>query len=304
MARKKKHEEHTNHEAWAIPYGDLITLLLAFFVVMYAMSSVNEGKYRVLSESLVAAFRGAPKSMKPIQLGDNKATTAGEGRLSVEPRSITDPGLMQMPKETIETRSNERTEVEELDARARELEARLTVMADEIREALSDLIEMELVRVRQTPFWLQVEVKTDILFPVGVAEISDSALPTLRRVAEILKPFPNPIRIEGHTDDVPIKTSRFPSNWELSAGRAASVVRLFENAGIDPIRLAAIGLGEHRPVGNNETVEGRNRNRRVVIVILANDQQLPEQFARDDGAEPSSGDDTQGTGASGAEGAL
>jgi len=304
MARKKKHEEHTNHEAWAIPYGDLITLLLAFFVVMYAISSVNEGKYRVLSESLAAAFRGAPKSMKPIQLGDNKATTAGEGRLSVEPRSITDPGLIQMPKETIETRSNERSQVEELDARARELEARLTVMADEIREALSDLIEMELVRVRQTPFWLQLEVKTDILFPVGVAEISDSALPTLQRVAEILKPFPNPIRIEGHTDDVPIRTSRFPSNWELSAGRAASVVRLFENAGIEPIRLAAIGLGEHRPVDDNETAEGRNRNRRVVIVILANDQQLPEQFAQDDGAKASSSKDVQPPDSSGVERVL
>lgn len=303
MARRKNHEDHVNHEAWAIPYGDLITLLLAFFVVMYAISSVNEGKYRVLSESLVAAFRGAPKSVKPIQIGDNKATTAGEGRLNIEPRSISDPGMMQLPRETLSTQPNAPATAQELDARARELEARLTVMADEIRQAMSDLIEMDLVRVRQTPFWLQVEVKTDILFPTGVAEISDSALPTLRRLADILKPFPNPVRVEGHTDDVPIRTSRFPSNWELSAGRATSVVRLFEDAGIEPIRLAAIGLGEHRPVADNETPEGRNRNRRVVIVILANDQ-LPEQFAQDDDAANRSVDKEQGAQASGAEGAL
>lgn len=310
MGRRKKHEDHVNHEAWAIPYGDLITLLLAFFVVMYAISSVNEGKYRVLSESLVAAFRGAPKSIKPIQIGDNKASTAGEGQLDGEQRSISDPRLMQLPRESLDTRPNAPTRAQELDARAREaearaseLEARLTVMADEIRQAMSDLIEMDLVRVRQTPFWLQVEVKTDILFPTGVAEISESARPTLRRLADILQPFPNPVRVEGHTDNVPIRTNRFPSNWELSAGRAASVVRLFEDAGIDPIRLAAIGLGEHRPVGDNETREGRNRNRRVVIVILANEQ-LPEQFA-DDGSEAGKAQNQeQGAPSSGAEGAL
>src|SRR5699024_2117385 len=183
---------------------------------------VNEGKYRVLSESLVAAFSGAPKSMKPIQLGENKATTAGEGRLNVEPRSITDPGILQMPMESMQTQPNAPTTASELDTRARELEARLNVMADEIRQALSDLIEMDLVRVRQTPFWLEVEVKTDILFPTGVAQISESARPTLRRLGGILEPFSNPVRVEGHTDNVPIKTSRFPSNWELSAARAAS----------------------------------------------------------------------------------
>jgi len=303
MARKNRKEDHLNHEAWAIPYADLMTLLLAFFVVMYAISSVNEGKYRVLSESLVAAFSGAPKSMKPIQLGENKATTAGEGRLNVEPRSITDPGILQMPMESMQTQPNAPTTASELDTRARELEARLNVMADEIRQALSDLIEMDLVRVRQTPFWLEVEVKTDILFPTGVAQISESARPTLRRLGGILEPFSNPVRVEGHTDNVPIKTSRFPSNWELSAARAASVVRLLQSTGIEPIRLAAIGLGEHRPAGDNATEEGRNRNRRVVIVVLADDQ-LPEQFAQDsDSGEPTQSQD-QGAESSGAESAL
>lgn len=303
MARKNKKEDHVNHEAWAIPYADLMTLLLAFFVVMYAISSVNEGKYRVLSESLVAAFSGAPKSMKPIQLGDNKATTAGEGRLNIEPRSISDPSIMEMPVESMQTQPSAPTRAEELDNRARELEARLTVMADEIREAMSDLIEMDLVRVRQTPFWLEVEVKTDILFPTGVARISDSARSTLQRLAEILEPFSNPVRIEGHTDNVPIRTNRFPSNWELSAARAASVVRLLEGAGIEPVRLAAIGLGEYRPADDNETVEGRNRNRRVVMVVLADDQ-LPEQFVQDSDSGEQVQQKEQGAASSGAESAL
>lgn len=290
MARRKNHEEHVNHEAWAIPYGDLITLLLAFFVVMYAVSSVNEGKYRVLAESLVAAFRGAPKSVRPIQVGDNRATE-DEGRLDVETRNIADPGLMQrqmqVPEPIPQPDIVAPSRASAPDVSGREMQAGLLVMADEIREAMSDLIAREEVRVRESDFWVEVEVNTDILFPTGVAEVSDSALPTLRRLAEILAPFPNPIRVEGHTDDVPIDTPRFPSNWELSSGRAANVVRLFQASGIDPVRLAAIGLGEHRPVADNGTPEGRNRNRRVVVVIMAGDR-LPEQYARGESEQAAS----------------
>jgi chemotaxis protein MotB len=285
MSRRKRHEDHVNHEAWAIPYGDLVTLLLAFFVVMYAISSVNEGKYRVLSDSLAAAFRGTPKSVRPIQIGESSPTDGGVGRLSVETRSITDPGLIQRPSE-FRIASDELSTspaAEALDARAREMEARLTVMADEIRQALAELIDLQLVQVRQTPFWLEVEVKTDILFQSGVARISDSAIETLELLAKILRPFPNPIRVEGHTDNVPISTERFPSNWELSAARASSVVRLFQANGIEVVRLAAIGLGEYRPVADNDTAAGRNRNRRVVVVILADDR-LPEQMAREETA--------------------
>ena len=103
MARKKKHEDHVNHEAWAIPYGDLITLLLAFFVVMYAISSVNEGKYRVLSESLVAAFRGSPKSMQPVQVGENRPLgSADQGANPMAELGITDPRTLQLPREVLQ----------------------------------------------------------------------------------------------------------------------------------------------------------------------------------------------------------
>jgi chemotaxis protein MotB len=269
MARKKRQEEHVNHEAWAIPYGDLITLLLAFFVVMYAISSVNEGKYRVLSESLMAAFRGKPKTTRPIQIGDNQPTgEADEGSRNTPPIGITDPRTLVLPRP--EGLPNEGSDAI---SQARAIEAGLQRMADEVREALGGLIQSGSVRVRESDFWLEVEVETDILFPVGVAELSETAGRKLARLAEVLQPFPNLIRVEGHTDNVPISTRRFPSNWELSAARAASVVRLFQQGGVAPERLGAIGMGEYHPVADNDTPEGRNRNRRVVVVILSAERQ-------------------------------
>ncbi|HMA98597.1 MAG TPA: flagellar motor protein MotD [Wenzhouxiangella sp.] len=285
--RRKKPEEHGNHEGWAIPYGDLITLLLAFFVVMYSVSSVNEGEYRVLSETLVAAFRGQPRSPQPIQLGDQ---LVGSPRVDVEldpvPRSLVDRLPLERPLESESQDQSSEAEREvavqedsadeslqriALDDRARDVEAGLQRMAEEVRESLGDLIELDNIRVRESPFWLELEVETDILFPSGSATISGPAQPVLGQIAEILAPFPNPIRVEGHTDNVPISTPAFPSNWELSAARAANVVRLFQDAGIAAERLAAIGMGEYRPVADNATVEGRNLNRRVLIVVLAAD---------------------------------
>ncbi len=262
MARRHKHEEHANHEAWAIPYGDLITLLLAFFVVMYAMSSVNEGKYRVLSDSLVAAFSGAPRTMEPIQVGEQQAGPGvspaislvqqpmidGQARTSLQPISMGHP--VPMPADPGQ-RSEE-----------------LATVAGEVEQSMSDLIDRELITVRRHGKWVEVEIRTDILFPSGVATLSPAAVQVLQQLAQTLRPFPNPIRVEGHTDNRPINTAAFPSNWELSAARAASVVHLFTRAGMDPARLAVIGLGENRPAQSNATPEGRNANRRVLLVIL------------------------------------
>src|SRR5690606_11386470 len=123
-----------------------------------------------------------------------------------------------------------------------------------------------------------------ILFPSGVATLSPHAVNILEQLAATLAPFPNPIRVEGHTDNVPINTRAFPSNWELSAARAASVVHLFMRQGLAPERLAVIGLGEHRPIAANDTPEGRNANRRVVLVILSGNG-LPEgDYGQDRGA--------------------
>ena len=141
-------------------------------------------------------------------------------------------------------------------------------MADELEKAMSKLIQQDLIAVRRNDLWVEVEIKTSILFPSGSASLQNEAIPVLDDIATILKDFPNPIRVEGFTDSVPINTVEFPSNWELSAGRAASVVHLFTKEGVEPVRMAAIGFGEYRPVADNSTPEGRNKNRRVVILIL------------------------------------
>lgn len=256
MARKPHHEEHANHEAWAIPYGDLITLLLAFFVVMYAVSSVNEGKYRVLSDSLTAAFRGAPRSASPIQVG-NQVMRA--------PQNGSQTGMDPMQAVTIpEKDATDRQE----DGGGKTLTIPLQEMAEEMERAMEALIAEELITVNRNGLWVEVAIKADILFDSGSAEIQTEAEAILADVARILEPLPNTIRVEGHTDTRPINTPRFPSNWELSAARAARIVRQFEGLGIDPTRMVIAGMGEHQPVAGNETVEGRNRNRRVTLVVL------------------------------------
>jgi len=290
MARKKKHEDHVNHEAWAIPYGDLITLLLAFFVVMYAISSVNEGKYRQLSESMVAAFRGTPRTTQPIQIGDNRPVgDADQGANPMSELGLSDPRTLQLPREVVQEALSQQPDPDDTrtgtDAAAGN---DLQQMEEEVRTALGDLIEMDQIRVRQSTFWLEVEVQTDILFPTGIARISDDAVPVLQRLAGVLAPFPNPVQVEGHTDNVPISTSRFPSNWELSAARAASVVRLFGENGLDPDRLAVMGMGEHQPIADNDSAEGRNRNRRVLVVVLANNlNRIDAEQARSEAREQS-----------------
>ena len=274
--RRRPHEEHVNHEAWAIPYGDLITLLLAFFVVMYAMSSVNEGKYRVLADALNAEFRGAPRSPTPIQVGEKpsgvtqdgdalsrQAVLDGASGQLVEPPKVAEATPQQsMPQQSAPPQLT--TPHEDLAGTAQELNK----VADTVEQAMSNLIREQLVAVRRHGLWVEVEIQSDILFPSGVATLSPFAMSTLSPLADALKQMPNPLRVEGHTDNVPINTREYPSNWELSAARAASVVHLFSQRGVDPTRMTVIGLGEYRPIKGNDTEAGRNANRRVVLVIL------------------------------------
>lgn len=284
MARRKHHEEHGNHEAWAIPYGDLVTLLLAFFVVMYAISSLNEGKYRVLSTSLSAAFGGAPSRIDPIAIGDDPGSarrgpimlTGSAGIVSPFPTRLT-PRLppvgrqldRQLPKPML---AADRHQV----ARARD---ELNDISENIEDALGGLIDKGLVEVKKNDLWVEVAIKSDILFQSGVATPNRQAVRVLSLLADSLKGAPNPLRVEGHTDNRPIATSQYPSNWELSSARAASVVRIFADQNINPDRMSIVGYGERRPVADNETVEGRNANRRVVLVILADIQPIEEDEA-------------------------
>jgi chemotaxis protein MotB len=291
MARRRKHEDHLNHEAWAIPYGDLITLLLAFFVVMYAISQVNEGKYRVLSDSLVAAFRGTPKTTEPIQMGEKMSGPGGDeesmrmdhAALAGQPRSM----FVPRPLDTgIKGGTGPRQEITK---RAAEAAQALKQVADQVESAMGDLIKDDLVVVRRSDFWIEVEIKSDILYPSASAQLSPSAMPVIERLAKALQPFNNLVRVEGHTDNRPINTVAFFSNWELSAARAASVVRVLASQGVAPTRLAVIGYGETRPRAPNQTAEGRGQNRRVVMVILSTDAKQQDQPAREANAAPPAG---------------
>src|SRR5580658_11314300 len=265
MARRKKHEEHVNAEAWAIPYGDLVTLLFALFTVMYAMSSVNEGKFRILSDSMIAAFNGAPKTLRPVNLGEKEPGKGGEKPLV----GITPTALIKMDERTTPDGSlvpRDPTKTESM--HNADLPGALIRMQRQVQDAMQALIDAKLVTVRRENMWLEIEINADILFPSGAGEFAPAAEPVLDKLAEVLKPFPNPIRVEGHTDDRPIRTTAFPSNWELSATRAASVVHQFTRQGVDPLRLEIVGFGEFHPRQSNDTSDGRNANRRVVVLVL------------------------------------
>lgn len=248
MARRKYQEEHENHERWLVSYADFITLLFAFFVVMYAISSLNEGKYRVLSNSLTGAF----------------------GKLLVIPQptesAIPDPKIKLDPLPIEKRKHNEQMQ------RERE---RMTTMAKDIMNLLQPLVRDGKVRVSQSSRGITVEINASLLFAPGDANLNADSIQALKAIAGVLKNDNHAIQIEGHTDNLPIKNPVFPSNWELSAVRASTVARLFTETGVDEFRVTAIGQGAKLPVDDNRTAEGRARNRRVSIQILA---LLPEQM--------------------------
>ena len=154
MARRaKRHEEHANHEAWAIPYADLLTLLLAFFVVMYAISSVNAGKYRVLSDSLFAAFRGAPRSMQPIQVGERQMGSGTDMRLTVEHQAVLEgkaaSSLAPVPVALGLPKAGNSPVPAKLPPQAVAAAAALSRVADEVERAMDNLVRKDMVKVRQ-----------------------------------------------------------------------------------------------------------------------------------------------------------
>lgn len=270
MARRKKRvEEPENHERWLVSYADFITLLFAFFVVMYSVSSVNEGKYRVLSSTLDGAFGGPPRSMNPIEIGDIHQNMELIERLM----KMENGGDKMIPDLFSETKQNQTAEIVEdaLESDQKISEAKvLEQLGDKLESALSPLIDQDLVSVEKNDLWVEVELNSNMLFGSGNASLSEEALRVLWKVAKPIRKLNNAVQVEGFTDNIPINSFEYPSNWELSGARAASVVHLFAKYGIASNRLAAVGYGSQHPVDSNETPEGRERNRRVVIVIQSN----------------------------------
>ncbi|WP_255991216.1 flagellar motor protein MotD [Chitinolyticbacter albus] len=261
MARRKREAEHENHERWLVSYADFITLLFAFFVVMYAISSVNEGKYRVLSDSLVNAFRNDPATeLATIRYQHSDNTP----KKPIAPLKVTPaPNTAHLQEEA----------------------RRMRGMAGDLRGTLGPLIRDGKVRVTQSKRGIAVEISDSVLFETAKADLQPDSIAALSAVARLIRDTDNLVQVEGHTDNQPIASPQFPSNWELSAARAASVVRLFGGEGVAPQRMVAIGYGEYRPVEPNDSGTQRARNRRVTLNILADNRDeiavLPADGAND-----------------------
>ncbi|MFT7472298.1 MAG: chemotaxis protein MotB [Kiritimatiellia bacterium] len=270
MARKRKQAEPENHERWLVSYADFITLLFAFFVVMYSMSSVNEGKYRVLSDSMTAAFTQNTKSIAPIQAGEVMRSSSSIIRPIREvPEQIKISAPIVLLNGGAEIIVD--PEYQNQDEVASEaITEQINGIASDIEAEFEEMIADDNVSVRKSPFWLEVVFNSNILFNSASAELSTEAKLELGKLGQLLQEYENNVSVEGFTDNIPIVSPIFPSNWELSSARAAAVVRLFEEYGVESARLISVGYGENRPVSENQTVEGRAINRRVIIVIMAN----------------------------------
>lgn len=250
--RRQIEEEHDNTERWLVSYADFITLLFAFFVVMYSISSVNEGKYKVLSESLEGVFNGVSKTIKPIQIGE------------ITPRSETEPKSGNSKAKPIylipEPVAKEKIKEEQDNLQ-------LENIAGEFEKSFEDLIYEEKISVKTEEDWIEVSLNDTVIFSSGGVEPIHEALAIIEKIARIMSSHDNAMLVEGHTDNVPIRSSAYPSNWELSAARAASVVRYLALEGISAGRMGAMGYGEFQPVARNDTGEGRRKNRRVILLI-------------------------------------
>jgi len=250
MAIKRKPEAPENHERWLISYADFITLLFAFFVVMFASSQTDKARARMISEAFEQAVNGKAQGVPPAVAKILGGTVDDKGQGNAQMKG---PGGAQRarkdspPEEVVEL-------LPSLQRLTRELE----------QELKSGAVEMKL-----EPRGLVVSLRQSAFFPSGGDVLARSSYPTLEKVADVLRGLPNPVQLEGHTDSVPIHNARFQSNWELSSARAIALLNLFCGRFELPAnRFSVVGRADNVPVGPNDTLEGRARNRRVDIVIV------------------------------------
>ncbi len=256
-------EAPDNHDRWMVSYADFITLLFAFFVVMYAISVSKEGEFTVVSESIQEAFNSGSSqkdenSEEVSQEANNVIDLQGGSGLLPENNSLTEPVVeLSESMEHLQNLANQ---------------AVMQPVVDEVEKTLQSLLESGGVNITSDDLWMKIDIESEVLFESGFAALHQKATPTMHALANVLKKFPHSVQVEGYTDNIPIQNETYPSNWELSAARAASVVHLFTQSGVDPRRMSAIGYGEFRPLGSNNTAQGRSKNRRVSIIVLADSQ--------------------------------
>lgn len=239
----KKHEEHENHERWIIPYADMVTLLFAFFVVMYSISQQDLAKLKNVSSSVQEAFMGHKKGgAKNAKMQINKSNNPPESsaRFMVR-RAVTNQELID--------------------------ELRKTLTQDGFDLVYQDKVSP--IQIKIDSRGVVISISAGYLFDEGSTEIRTELYPIVQVVADIINSVTRLVLVEGHTDDQPTVGSLFYSNWEISALRATAMARLLsQQFGVDPKRLTASGYAQYRPVGDNSTEQGRAQNRRVEIVML------------------------------------
>jgi len=283
--KKHHHEEHENHERWLVSGYDMMTLLFAVFVVLFAISSTNVSKVKLLQQSLQEAFSG------PVFSGGRAMMQRG-GTSQADKTSPTPPLPPVMPQEAVAEAVNPDSSKSAKDAAAAAaLRAELAAKEEEDFQALKRKIDAlvreagiaDKVSTTVSQRGLKIRLLTDkLFFDSGSADINGVALPTLDRIGGVIADEArHPVEVEGHTDDRPIRTSQYPSNWQLSGARAAAVVQRLTADGVTGKRISLAGYAAEHPVAGNGTAGGRARNRRVEIVLT-----------RLHGANPSHGGDT------------
>jgi len=272
VARRQKHEEHENHERWLVSYADFITLLFAFFVVMYAISSVNEGKYRVMSDSIVDAFKNSPTSDKVIYIPAPVPQGTSSGKIQMQPIPVRGKDA------ATETAQREREQRRE----------NMKSVAGSLLNAVEPLVKGGQVKVTESNRGISIEINASLLFAPAQAVLNKDSINVLTAVGKVLANDTHQVQIEGHTDNLPIASTVFPSNWELSSARASSVTRLFVENGVGAERIVVIGYADNRPVDTNDTPEGRARNRRVTVMVLAENEGQKTDLSLDPDIRPAS----------------
>ena len=250
--RRKRYADHVNHERWLVSYADFITLLFAFFVVLYASSQVDKRKVGKLAVAIQVAFQQLgvfETSNTQIPLSDSEQVPFSQVQVVENSERTSDfEHFVQPMKGVLSPMKNVQSELE---------------------KALAEEIKSKIVDVRLRRDGVVVSLREVGFFESGSATMRASSKGAIDRLAAVLASRPEFLRIEGHTDNIPIHNKRFDSNWELSSARATEMVKLFiEGYSIDPARLSAAGYAEFHPVSRNETPQGRAQNRRVDIVIL------------------------------------
>jgi chemotaxis protein MotB len=248
MRRKKKAPEHENHERWLISYADFITLLFAFFVVMFASSQTDKHKAQEMSEAVKAALDGQNVRAKVTAILGGTIDNTGQGSAQMH-----GPGGTQQSSEARK------------DEKMAELLPSLKVLSDELKKEIDE----GKIEISMQPRGMVVSFTQAALFPSGQDAISPDAYGALEKVAAAIDKIPNPVRLEGHTDSVPINTPRFHSNWELSSARSIALLELFRDKfNVPRERMSIAAYADNAPLASNDTEEGRARNRRVDIVVL------------------------------------